>query len=70
MGAARQLLVCLNLMCITIISHADQLSVAVASNFTAAMRPLGDEFEETTGHSLNVSYGSSGKFYAQILSYP
>ncbi|WP_295872026.1 molybdate ABC transporter substrate-binding protein [uncultured Zhongshania sp.] len=66
MGAARQLLVCLNLMCITIISHADQLSVAVASNFTAAMRQLGDEFEETTGHSLNVSYGSSGKFYAQI----
>jgi molybdate transport system substrate-binding protein len=45
---------------------AEQLSIAVASNFTAPMREIALEFEKATGHQLRISYGSSGKFFAQI----
>lgn len=45
---------------------ADEVSVAVAANFTAPMQKLAPEFEKTTGHKLLASYGSTGKFYAQI----
>ncbi|CAA0088872.1 Molybdate-binding protein ModA [Zhongshania aliphaticivorans] len=45
---------------------AAPLTIAVASNFTAAMTELTREFENISGHQLNVSYGSSGKFVAQI----
>lgn len=66
MTGFRHFLILLWIVCGANVSYGEQLSVAVASNFTAAMRQLSDEFEETTGHTLNVSYGSSGKFYAQI----
>lgn len=45
---------------------AEQLSIAVASNFTAPMREIALEFENATGHQLRISYGASGKFFAQI----
>ncbi|WP_448546572.1 molybdate ABC transporter substrate-binding protein [Thalassotalea fusca] len=48
-------------------AQTDRIHVAVASNFTAAMKQLVHEFEASTGHQVSVSYGSSGKFYAQIL---
>ncbi len=46
--------------------HADELSVAVAANFTAPMRQITAEFEKDTGHKVVASFGSTGKFYAQI----
>ncbi len=46
---------------------ADAVKVAVAANFTAAMKALSAGFEATTGHRILVSSGSSGKLYAQIL---
>lgn len=42
------------------------LSVAVAANFTAPMQQLAPMFEAASGHQLQLSFGSSGKFYAQI----
>ena len=45
---------------------ADDIYVAVASNFTAVMHRLAEEFEKSSGHQLKISSGSSGKFYAQI----
>jgi len=57
-------LLALNL-CISV-AHAEQITIAVASNFTAAMRDIVAEFEESSGHQVKVSFGSSGKFYAQI----
>jgi molybdate transport system substrate-binding protein len=46
--------------------RADEVSVAVAANFTDAMRDITPLFEKTTGHTVKVSFGSTGKLYAQI----
>lgn len=48
------------------IAHADTVSVAVASNFTAPMQKIAQQFEKDTGHKAELSFGSTGKFYAQI----
>lgn len=42
------------------------VQVAVASNFTAPMQVLAADFEKSTGHKAQLSFGSTGKFYAQI----
>jgi len=47
---------------------ADEIYVAVASNFTATSKLIAEEFEKTTGHKVKLSFGSTGKFYAQILN--
>lgn len=47
-------------------SFADTLKVAVASNFTRAMEEISTRFQQQSGHQLQIAYGSSGKFYAQI----
>lgn len=46
--------------------HAGQAHIAVASNFIAPMKVLAAQFEQTTGHTLTLSSGATGKFYAQI----
>ncbi len=48
-------------------ADAAELRVAVAANFTAAMQTLAERFQQLSGHRLRVSYGSTGKLYAQIL---
>jgi len=45
---------------------ASPLRVAVASNFRHAMEALADRFENDTGQTLTLAFGSSGKHYAQI----
>ena len=45
---------------------AGEIPVAVAANFTAPMRLIAAEFEKDSGHKVVASYGSTGKFYAQI----
>jgi molybdate transport system substrate-binding protein len=51
---------------IAIPAVADEVNVAVAANFTAPMKQIAAEFEKETGHKAVLSYGASGKFYAQI----
>lgn len=46
--------------------QAAEVKVAVAANFTSAARDLLPLFEQTTGHTARVSFGSTGKLYAQI----
>ena len=46
--------------------HADEISVAVAANFTAPMQQIAAAFERETGHKVQAAYGATGKFYAQI----
>ena len=41
--------------------------IAVAGNFTKTAKDLAASFEESTGHTVVISYGSTGKLYAQIL---
>lgn len=47
-------------------AHADQVQVAVAANFTAPMQKIAAAFEADTGHKAVLSFGATGKFYAQI----
>lgn len=45
---------------------ADTVRIAVAANFTAAMKEIAKTFEKSSGHKTVVSYGSTGKLYTQI----
>jgi len=45
---------------------ADEVRVAVSSNFSAPMKEIAESFRQDTGHTVRVSSGSSGKLYAQI----
>ena len=47
-------------------STAEDLLVAVASNFSAPMAELVMRFEAQTDHKVEVAYGSSGRLFAQI----
>jgi molybdate transport system substrate-binding protein len=47
-------------------ARADEVTLAVAANFTAPMKQIAAEFEKDTGHKVLASFGSTGKFYAQI----
>jgi molybdate transport system substrate-binding protein len=46
---------------------AEEIHIAVASNFAVTMRVLAERFEEQTGHSVVLLPGSTGKHYAQIM---
>lgn len=45
---------------------AAEVNVAVAANFTGATHKLVPLFEKATGYKVKVSFGSTGKLYAQI----
>lgn len=47
-------------------ASAAETTIAVAANFTDATRDLVPLFEKRTGHHVKVSFGSTGKLYAQI----
>lgn len=46
--------------------HAEEVHVAVAANFTAAMQEIALAFEKDSGHKVQLVFGSTGKLYAQI----
>jgi molybdate transport system substrate-binding protein len=48
--------------------HAADVHVAAAANFTAPMKRIAEEFEKNTGHKVVLSYGATGRFYAQITN--
>jgi molybdate transport system substrate-binding protein len=45
---------------------AGEVTAAVAANFTAPMQQIAALFEKDSGHKVKLSFGSSGKFTAQI----
>lgn len=47
-------------------ADGEDLNIAVASNFNLPMRELVAEFEKITQHNVRLSFGSSGKIFAQI----
>lgn len=49
-------------------AQADEVQVAVAANFTAPMQQIAAQFEKDTGHKAALSFGATGKFYAQIVN--
>ena len=46
----------------------DAITVAVASNFATTARELGDHFTRQSAVPVRLSYGSTGKLYAQIVN--
>lgn len=62
----KKILLFLSLASAVATASADEVSVAVAANFTEPMKRIAAEFEKTSGHKLLLSSGSTGKFYAQI----
>jgi len=49
-------------------ARAAEASVAVAANFAGPLAKITEGFTAATGHTLKVSAGSTGKFYAQIMA--
>lgn len=49
-------------------ARADEIRVAVASNFRPAMAVLAERFEKLSAHEIVVIHGSTGKHYAQIVN--
>ncbi|NDP37299.1 MAG: molybdate ABC transporter substrate-binding protein [Rhodoferax sp.] len=47
-------------------SLADQAQVAVAANFAEPIKAIATVLEKTTGHTIQVTLGATGKLYAQI----
>ncbi len=47
-------------------ARADDVQVAVAANFAAPMQKIAASFAKDTGHKAVLSFGATGKFYAQI----
>jgi molybdate transport system substrate-binding protein len=56
------------LLLTSLAAHADEVQVAVAANFTAPMQQIAALFEKDTGHKAMLSFGATGKFYAQITN--
>ena len=67
----RQRLLTAALLCLLLLAAgapADEVQVAVAANFTAPMQRIAAEFGKDTGHAAVLSFGATGKFYAQIVN--
>ena len=48
-------------------AQADDVRVAVATNFAGPLVEIAKGFTAATGHTLKTSAGATGKFYSQIL---
>ena len=64
--SARSFLISCFLPFIATAALAGEVQVAVAANFTAPMKVIAADFERETGHNAQLSFGATGRFYAQI----
>ena len=62
----QRLLLLVITMTLPMVTMAGEVSVAVASNFTAPMKIIAQAFERDSGHKVILSFGATGQFYAQI----
>jgi len=62
----RRALLAFTLAAAALQARADEVQVAVAANFAAAAQKIAAQFERDTGHAVKLSFGSTGKFFAQI----
>ncbi|TAJ78180.1 MAG: molybdate ABC transporter substrate-binding protein [Gallionellaceae bacterium] len=49
-------------------ARAGEVNAAVAANFSAPVQQIAELFQKETGHTVKLSFASSGKFYTQIGS--
>jgi len=55
-------------MLLTSPAGAEQLTIAVASNFASPAHALAEKFENKSGQPVRVTTASTGKLYAQIVN--
>jgi molybdate transport system substrate-binding protein len=48
------------------IAAAQELRVAAAADLQFVFQDIGTRFQRETGHSVNITFGSSGNFFSQI----
>ncbi len=53
---------------VTARAEADELLIAVASNFATTLKKISSEFEGQTSHKVTLVSGATGRLYAQISS--
>src|ERR1700712_1002787 len=58
----------LTLGALALVARADEIQVAVAANFSAPAQKIAAAFERDTGNTVKLSFGATGKFYAQIVA--
>ena len=46
---------------------AGEVTIAVAANFTGTAEEIAEAFREETGHDAVLSFGSTGRLYAQVI---
>lgn len=51
----------------SVVANAEQLNIAVASNFLLTMKQLVGAFQQQHPQAINISPASTGKLYAQII---
>jgi molybdate transport system substrate-binding protein len=56
------------ILCPVIAIGQDYVTVAVASNFGAAAREIGAQFERDSGYQVRITTASTGMLYAQIVN--
>ncbi|MCL7943176.1 molybdate ABC transporter substrate-binding protein [Marinobacter sp. ATCH36] len=66
MTATIRSLLALTFLMASAMALAGEVRLAIATNFHDAAETLAAQFSETSGHSTRISYGSTGKLYAQI----
>lgn len=54
------------LAAMTQVANAGEVNAAVAANFTEPVKQIVELFQKESGHTVKLSFGSSGKFTAQI----
>ncbi len=61
-------LVCMGTLLATMAhwANAGEVNAAVAANFTTPVQRIVELFQKESGHTVKLSFGSSGKFTAQI----
>lgn len=62
----RLLIIAIAALVLPVAARAADVSVAVAANFTEPAKDIAAAFEQTTGHHVTLSFGSSGAFLSQI----
>jgi molybdate transport system substrate-binding protein len=61
-----QCLATIALAAAAVVARADEVRIAVASNFAEAAKRIAADFARDTGHAPKLSFGATGAFYAQI----
>jgi molybdate transport system substrate-binding protein len=65
-GTPLEILLIFLFLLFAIFSYAEELNVAAAADLNFAFQEIAKKYQQDTGNTLKLSFGSSGNFFAQI----